>query len=588
MLTSFEFYLVPIISIAETVLWHENYNLSEIVTPVHAETLETLLHHTQTKFLIDGFKNGFSIGYEGVENIQLESKNLRLTVGSEVELWNKVMSEVKAGRYAGPYKTIPYANFIQSPIGLVPKDQGKKTRLIFHLSHPRKPKDKRFKSVNAATPPEKCSVSYKDVDLAIRLCLLAGIGCKLGKSDMSHAFRNLGIKKEHWRYLVMKARCPLDNCFYYFIDKCLPFGAAISCSHFQRFSNAIAHLVKFRAELDHEPVNYLDDFLFIALLCSACNGQIQEFLDICTEIGFPVAMDKTFWASDRLIFLGLLIDTQRQLVMIPVEKITKAVSLINKFLRRKRKTVMIREIQQITGLLNFFGKCIVPGRAFTRRLYSLIDVKLEQHHHVKLTQETVRDLKMWLKFLQHPAVFARPFMDFTKEITANDVFFFTDASKSFRTGCGGVCKLEGQPGFWFYTPWDKVFLQEHQPSIAYLELYALVVGAVLWLHHFKNRRIYLFCDNISVVHMVNKTTSSCPQCMVLIRILVLHSMIHNVRVFAKYINTKANVLADHLSRLRINKFKSLTGGDFSHESADLPHDLWPMEQLWLKNKMAAV
>ena len=35
------------------------------------------------------------------------------------------MKEVEAKHYAGPFKTIPFENFIQSPIGLVPKDNGK-------------------------------------------------------------------------------------------------------------------------------------------------------------------------------------------------------------------------------------------------------------------------------------------------------------------------------------------------------------------------------------------------------------------------------------------------------------------------------
>ena len=42
-------------------------------------------------------------------------------------LWNKVMKEVEAKRFAGPFEKIPFDNFIQSPIGLVPKDGGKST-----------------------------------------------------------------------------------------------------------------------------------------------------------------------------------------------------------------------------------------------------------------------------------------------------------------------------------------------------------------------------------------------------------------------------------------------------------------------------
>ena len=46
------------------------------------------------------------------------------------------MKEIKERRYAGPFmkENFPFVNYIQSPIGLVPK-AGNKTRLIFHLSY---------------------------------------------------------------------------------------------------------------------------------------------------------------------------------------------------------------------------------------------------------------------------------------------------------------------------------------------------------------------------------------------------------------------------------------------------------------------
>ena len=95
----------------------------------------------------------------------------------------------------------------------------------------------------------------------------------------------------------MKARNPVDGKWYYFVDKCLMFGAAISCAHFQRVSNAIAHLVRWRTTqqlgVDKPLINYLDDFLFIALLKALCDGQMQIFMDICKEINFPIALEKT-------------------------------------------------------------------------------------------------------------------------------------------------------------------------------------------------------------------------------------------------------------------------------------------------------
>ena len=175
--------------------------------------------------------------------------------------------------------------------------------------------------MNANTPRDICSVKYPDFTDAIQLCIREGKGCSIAKSDTKSAFRNLGIKSGHWRYLVMKAVSPIDGKTYYFVDKCLPFGASISCSQFQRFSNAIKHLVQWKT--GQNLVNYLDDFLVAVLMKLLCNNQIREFLHICHLISFPVSMEKTFWGTTRLVFLGLLIDTVNQYVCVPVDKIEK-------------------------------------------------------------------------------------------------------------------------------------------------------------------------------------------------------------------------------------------------------------------------
>ena len=65
------------------------------------DVLQTFLQDTgydekETNFLIDGFRNGFDLGYNGpTENIRRFAPNLKLNVGSKKELWNKVMKEVK-------------------------------------------------------------------------------------------------------------------------------------------------------------------------------------------------------------------------------------------------------------------------------------------------------------------------------------------------------------------------------------------------------------------------------------------------------------------------------------------------------------
>ena len=154
---------------------------------------------------------------------------------------------------------------------------------------------------------------------------------------------------------------------------------------------------------------------------------------------------------------------------------------------------------------------------------------------------------------------------------------FSDASKNPTLGYGGICGDS-----WMFRQWDENFLQIHDPSIAYLELYALTATILNWVHRFKNKRIILFCDNQSVVQMINQTSSSCKQCMVLIRMIVLKSLNENVCIFAKYIKSSENKVADFLSRLKLREFAALSD-KWEKFPTETLRQLVPMHKLWLED-----
>ena len=216
---------------------------------MNAPRLEELLRSTQynweeTQFLVDGFINGFDLHYEGPKDRKDTSSNIPITVGSKIEMWNKVMKEVKERRLAGPYETIPFEHYVQSPIGLVPKAQDK-TRLIFHLSYNFSEEDDNRKSINHYIRKELCSVKYNDLDAAVKACLDAKDFVTsqfkeqkpvifLGKSDGLSTFRQIPLTRKCWKFLVIMAEDPNDsNKKKYFVDKCLPFGSSISCAIYQ-------------------------------------------------------------------------------------------------------------------------------------------------------------------------------------------------------------------------------------------------------------------------------------------------------------------------------------------------------------------
>ena len=246
-----------------------------------------------------------------------------------------------------------------------------------------------------------------------------------------------------------------------------------------------------------------------------------------------------------MIFLGMLLDSERQVICIPMDKLIKATNWVDYFLNRNKKKATVLEFQKLTGILNFLCRSIIPGRAFLQRLYvkTIAGGKiLKPHHHIRISEEHRLDLLIWKQFLSSPDNYYRPFME-SVAINAQEIDMYSDASGNYQLGFGAYCGCE-----WTFGQWDQTFCDRVQPSIEYLELFAVLVGVLNWIWRFKNRRIVLFCDNEAVVHMINNSTSKCKNCMVLMRLLVAECILQNVRVYAKHVKTNENGKADALSR----------------------------------------
>ena len=538
-------------------------------------------------FLIDGFSNGFDLGYRGPQNRQDTSANLPFSegIGNPTELWNKVMKEVKFNRYAGPFKTIPYNHYIQSPIGLVPK-AGNQTRLIFHLSYD----FKNHRSFNHHTPSELCSVKYNDLDHAVRNCLnLLERHSEpkqviwLGITDLKSAFRVVPGRPDQWKFLLMKARHPTTGVTYYFADKCLPFGASISCSLYNDFSNALAHIICYYTNSVCRVTNYLDDFLFISTSEQQSMYRVRTFIQICKYLGVPIAEDKIVWPTTTVKFLGVLINGENKFLQIPHDKKDKALFKLMRVM--DKRTVTVREIQELTGLLNFLAKVIIPGRVFTRRMYTKISDKtghLKQYHHITLDKQFKDDASIWVQFLinadRTPHILCRPFVDLSLQLEANEVDMYTDSSANGKLGFGGIFL-----NHWFFGQWNETFIKRYKPSIQYLELYAVCMAVFVWIHHFRNYRLILHCDNLAVVNMLNNTSSGCPHCLTLLKKLMVKCLEFNTRIFAQHVEGSKNSLSDSLSRLQFNRFLALAkraGKTFDILPEILSDEIWPLSKIW--------
>ena len=304
--------------------------------------------------------------------------------------------------------------------------------------------------------------------------------------------------------------------------------------------------------------NYLDDFLFISFLRKLFDALMNNFIAICDYVGCPISEEKTECATEKIVFLGMLLNGVTLTLSIPLEKLHKAQQLLRKILSSKKMT--IKTVQQLTSLLNFSNRAIVPGRTFTRRMYDCLKIKdsrgnmLKNHHHINIPTGFIKDCRVWQTFLTLTEKdscqgLIRPFVDVEAFQYAETLNFFSDASLNPELGMGAVFGDN-----WIVQKWNKSFILSEKPNIDYLELYALTAAVLMWSSRLKDMRLIIFCDNQAVIGMINKMTSHCSQCMKLIRLLALDGIINNRRILVRYVPSKSNILADALSRLKFGRF----------------------------------
>ncbi|KAJ1097764.1 hypothetical protein NDU88_002881 [Pleurodeles waltl] len=131
-------------------------------------------------------------------------QNLKSVKDNPTVARQKIAKELALGRIAGPYSQPPMDKFIVSPIGVVPKKEVGKFKLIYHLSYPT------GESVNDGLGQDSCSVSYTIVDDVVDRIRVAGRGALLANTDIESAFRFLPVHPDSYQLLGFQ----MDESFY--------------------------------------------------------------------------------------------------------------------------------------------------------------------------------------------------------------------------------------------------------------------------------------------------------------------------------------------------------------------------------------
>ena len=159
----------------------------------------------------------------------------------------KLDKEISQGRISGSFSSPPFPTLRCSPLALIPKSVPGEFRLVLNLSYP--PNN----SVNDFMDEQFCTVRYSSVDEAVQMVQNLKPGALLAKAYVKSAFRLLKI----WPGDFDQLGFTFDGKFYF--DKCLPIGASVSCSLFEKFSTAL-HWYAAYCSPHKNILHYLDDF----------------------------------------------------------------------------------------------------------------------------------------------------------------------------------------------------------------------------------------------------------------------------------------------------------------------------------------
>ena len=123
----------------------------------------------------------------------------------------------------------------------------------------------------------------------------------------------------------------------------------------------------------------------------------EEALQICAELGVPVAAEKLGGPVPVLTFLGIELDTERQELRLPASKLRKTQREIARWL--SRSSCVVRKLESLIGLLQQAATVVSAGRAFLRRLIALVALRRNHNSVVLLNQAARADLAWWATFL---------------------------------------------------------------------------------------------------------------------------------------------------------------------------------------------
>ena len=516
-----------------------------------AEFARSLVGHPDgaaVSYVLSGLRFGFRLGFH--PSYRLKSANrTKLSASQHPRVIDDYLAnEVARRRVAGPFEVPPLPHLHVSSFGVIPKKgQPGKWRLIVDLSSPS------GASVNDGINAEDFSMHYITVDQIIRMVSKHGPGALMAKFDVEAAYRNIAVHPDDRVLLGMRWRGK------YYVDLALPFGLRSAPYIFNSVASMVEWILLHKHHLT-DLLHYLDDFITAGPPNSElCASNLTTAQTVCRTLGLPLHPDKCVGPATRLVVLGIELDSVAMCARLPEDKLLALRELIISW--RSRWCSSRSQLESLIGHLHHAAKVVWPGRSFIRRMIDLLCCFRHRDHPIRLNSEFHLDLQWWDQFLT--TWHGVNFWLFPGMTTTTDLEVTSDAAGSL--GFGAYFQHE-----WFSGAWAPC---QSGQSIAYKELFPIVVAAHVWGSAWSRQHILFRSDNEAVVNILVARTSKVAGLMFLVRKLLLVAARFSFTFSAQHVPGVHNQIADALSRFHWQEFRRLAPEARPYPVA-VPQGLW--------------
>ncbi len=144
----------------------------------------------------------------------------------------------------------------------------------------------------------------------------------------------------------------------------------------------------------------MDDCIYYGPPNSPEYGELLAIFDNVTFVfNIPTSPEKRVEPCTQLRYLGFTIDTIKQDVRVPQDKLLEVQKKVKHALRHENNKITLRDLQSLIGSLQWVCHAVAPCRAFIRCLSFLTFNLREPWHRVRLHKGAIADLHMWLTCL---------------------------------------------------------------------------------------------------------------------------------------------------------------------------------------------